>query len=691
MSYGLRTRSEGKQVNIYSSRPVEHSVSVMRDFLESDVAFEWPGNLGECSGNHCDISRDAEGIPLKWKKPISDTTNASIDMYEAGPNFSFQKPFVVKTIRGTDTQKAREKTAKEVENMKDLRHPHVTALLGTFHFQARLSILIFPAACCDLHQFMKRMSRSFEKGQITSHSDGSSTLDDDTTCSKQLLGSSIDTASRRKQADAQESQNEHWPLNITIDKKIGMLRGYFVCLSEALSYLHRSGVRHKDIKPENILIDESGSVILTDFGISRRFPKHTPHATNNERKFTRKYASPEIMKDNSTLRDDPSDVFSLGCVFLEMATLLLGDNLNRFSNHYAPIVNESSKEEAYHCNLGKVHSWIDSLRVSRAFNPVQEHWLHGEINKIQYFHPSPDNYMTAALVDIRQMLDEIPSRRPVSRGLWQRFQHISAIKCTDCDPRQPNRWKPSARQKIDAQNGFNNRQSLHLIRQKNLMGIKPSVSGEIDSTMFSTRLIHDQSLRSARRGSSPSTNQRGFSRHGHIRTRSEPELLTLHFHENIREGRARSVRSLSPSSHIVQKPERVPEEPNPKIAQASAISSPANVIREISTEFERQYPDNIGSPRSLRLSRPQARRLDLFYRRGIRQDQQLQAPSRRRTTGTANSASELRTYIPLPQARIIVYDVSQTTAFETVFAFLTGVYNPPFQKGSSRGSILTSF
>lgn len=680
MSYASTTKREEEKVDASISQPLQPNVSVMRDFLESDIIFEWPVNLGECSGNHCDISRDVGKIPLKWKKPISDKTNASIDMYEAGSDFSFQKTFVVKTIRETDTQKAREMTANEVENMKDLRHPHVTALLGTFTYQARLSILIFPAACCDLHQFMKSLSKGFDKDRLASHSDGTSTSDSDTTYLRHLGDSNVVSASQYKENDTQEVPSESWPLIIPVDKKIDLLRGYFVCLSQALSYLHGSDVRHKDIKPENILIDESGSVILTDFGISRRFPKHTPHATNNERKFTRKYASPEIMKDENTFRDDPSDVFSLGCVFLEMATLLLGKTLDNLSDYYTTVVNESSREEAYHYNLGKVHSWIDYLRTSREFKPVQEHWRLGETNRVQIFDPSPDNHMTAALVDIRQMLDENPFNRPVSKTLWQRFQHISAMRCKDCDPRRPGDiWKPSARQQRDAETGLNNRRSLQAIEENNTIIREPSVSEDVDRTIPSTRLIPDRSVRRSRRGKSPSTNLQNYSTHGHIRTRSQPESPTLKLNADTREDRAKAARS---QSHVVQKEETVPEETRPKIAQASAHLSPARVILKRAPDSGRQSSDSLAPTPSLQLPRSQAPNFGWSMSKwlAIRKGQQLRAPNEIRATGDGQPASELKDYTPPPQTRIIVYDVSQTIAFETVFADLTGAYISPSQR-----------
>ena len=418
----------------------------MRDFLQSGIEFKWPQHLGTCSGNHCDLRLDIEGIPLKWRKKISDK-KASIDVYEALPDFNFRKAFVVKTIRDSDSENARRMTANEVENMKDLRHPHIAALLGTFTYQARLNILIFPAARCDLQQFMDRVS------------EGTGTPDSTSSDSQQMHSSDATLSGK---GGHHGTRKDSWPIMLPIERKSEILQGYFVCLSQALRYLHEQGVRHKDIKPANILIDSSESLILTDFGISRRFPKDKSHVTNNEWKFTRKYASPEIMKDRKMPRDDASDVFSLGCVFLEMATLLLENTLNGLTDHCSTTINESAKDEAYHCNLEKVHTWIDHLRTSRGFTPVMEQWVPGENVVIQEFLPTFKNRLTAALAGVRQMLDEAPQNRPASRLLWHLFKDISPKRCRDCDPRSPEVWRPSARQQIAAETGLSNRRSLHV-------------------------------------------------------------------------------------------------------------------------------------------------------------------------------------------------------------------------------------
>lgn len=51
---------------------------------------------------------------------------------------------------------------------------------------------------------------------------------------------------------------------------ISMIKSYIYQLLKALRYLHRNGIIHRDVKPENLLVDKQGVVKLCDFGFARR-------------------------------------------------------------------------------------------------------------------------------------------------------------------------------------------------------------------------------------------------------------------------------------------------------------------------------------------------------------------------------------------------------------------------------------
>ncbi|MDQ4106127.1 MAG: PASTA domain-containing protein, partial [Actinomycetota bacterium] len=88
-------------------------------------------------------------------------------------------------------------------------------------------------------------------------------------------------------------------------------------IAEALQAAHRSGVIHRDIKPHNILITESGDIKVTDFGIARAASSSTMTRTGSILG-TAHYLSPEQALGEPV--GPASDIYSLGVVLYEMLT-----------------------------------------------------------------------------------------------------------------------------------------------------------------------------------------------------------------------------------------------------------------------------------------------------------------------------------------------------------------------------------
>ena len=85
-----------------------------------------------------------------------------------------------------------------------------------------------------------------------------------------------------------------------------------------LAHAHRAGVVHLDIKPDNLMLDETGVVKVLDFGIARVMK--TDLLVTRQLGGTLRYMSPEQI-DNRPL-DRRSDVFSLGCALFELVTFV---------------------------------------------------------------------------------------------------------------------------------------------------------------------------------------------------------------------------------------------------------------------------------------------------------------------------------------------------------------------------------
>ena len=198
-------------------------------------------------------------------------------------------------------QAERRKIIQEAYIMHRLQHPHVVRLLTTYSDLTTSTILIKPVADYSLSQYLQ--TRSLKE-----------------------------------------------PI---IDEAFG----WFSCLISGLQHIHEQNILHGDIKPHNILIFE-GRVLYADFGLSTTIP-HRDATISNARVVTKRYAAPEVQVG---VRGKASDIWSLGCVFLEMLIAILNQPSKDLSNVQSLFSITREREVPYADNLAAIAASIKSCR-----------------------------------------------------------------------------------------------------------------------------------------------------------------------------------------------------------------------------------------------------------------------------------------------------------------------------------------
>lgn len=285
-----------------------------------------------------------------------------------------------KTVRisGRDGKWLKEAVDNEGQILRRLDHKHIIRILDIYTYRNDLSIIMLDVADMNMSEYLYE----------------------------------VDTATDGPDRDNKLIVMKSWP----------------GCLIKAIDYLHEKMVKHKDLKPDNILI-KNGLVIIADFGISKDLVDEETTATQTlSTQGTPMYWAPEVQATGR--RGRATDIFSLGCIFLEVATGFLAPpgSLSSFKSF-----RETDGSSRYSRCPMKLVQWILYL---------WGFWLASS------YHGTLDDYIRPHFgVQVSQlaflMLDPNPRTRITSHQLTHLMHCLSyciieSQSCHDCRTTFPN-------------------------------------------------------------------------------------------------------------------------------------------------------------------------------------------------------------------------------------------------------------
>lgn len=109
---------------------------------------------------------------------------------------------------------------------------------------------------------------------------------------------------------------------------IDTVKLYLYEMLKGINYIHKHKILHRDLKPQNLLINTNGVLKICDFGLARGFGVPIRIYTNEV--VTLWYRAPDILL-GSKMYDTSVDIWSIGCIFAEMILgipMFLGKNEN---------------------------------------------------------------------------------------------------------------------------------------------------------------------------------------------------------------------------------------------------------------------------------------------------------------------------------------------------------------------------
>lgn len=169
---------------------------------------------------------------------------------------------------------------REISLLKEMRDPNIVRLLNIVHADSHKLYLVFEFLDLDLKKYMEALPVA----------DGGRGRDLPPGTSGELATLGLGSA---------------------------IIKKFMSQLCHGVKFCHSHRVLHRDLKPQNLLIDKEGNLKLADFGLARAFG--VPLRTYTHEVVTLWYRAPEILLGGRQYSTGV-DMWSVGCIFAEMCT-----------------------------------------------------------------------------------------------------------------------------------------------------------------------------------------------------------------------------------------------------------------------------------------------------------------------------------------------------------------------------------
>lgn len=284
--------------------------------------------------------------------------------------------------------------AKILERLSQERHEHILTLIGSYIHRQRkgtheLAILTWPVARCDLSMLLHDIdlmiqwkSRDVEWDE---HDRSAPAQEDEKIAFDNLI--------QLAGLETERSRTFTWILRENLLAVTARrLRESIGCIATAVQWLHDKNIRHKDLKPSQILVSSDG-LWLSDFGWSKDVSQLTSSETSGGDRITVRYHAPERAQMERCGR--PEDIFALGCTYLEMAFRIHGLHAETY------LKSQGVPMWSFQAHLKEVQSWLSPLYVTDSVGNLAQNNL---------------------IVLIGRMIEQNPDKRPTIEKVHQNLR-----------------------------------------------------------------------------------------------------------------------------------------------------------------------------------------------------------------------------------------------------------------------------